>query len=119
MKTYASYDAKVIELTQGNIDNDHFYMKEARHLIPVDAIGGSNKAAAGKPVTVTFVPGDTIETDFDNDKKFFRARSPVGAFFRLAGAVAGDCVLLTKTADRHFEVRLLKPNPSHLAAGTK
>lgn len=108
MSKYASYDAKVIELTQGNINNNHFYMREARSLIPHDAIGGSNEASAGSLVSVTFFPGSKIETDFDDEKKFFRKRAPVGEFFRLTGAEPGDYVLLTKKADRHFEVRLLK-----------
>ena len=108
MSKYASYDAKVIELTQGNIDNDHFYMREARNMIPHDAIGGSNEALAGNPVAVTFVPGSAIETDFDDEKKFFRKRGPVGEFFRLTGAEAGDFVLLTKITERQFEIRLLK-----------
>jgi hypothetical protein len=108
MSKYASYDAKVIELTQGNINNDHFYMKEARDLIPHDAIGGSNEASAGRSVTVTFVPGGPVETDFDDEKKFFRKRGPVREFFGLTKAMAGDFVLLTKTAERQFEVRLLK-----------
>ncbi|AVX02578.1 hypothetical protein MXMO3_00030 [Maritalea myrionectae] len=108
MSEYASYDAKVIELTQGNINNDHFYMREACDLIPRDAIGGSNEALAGKPVTVTFVPGGSIDTDFDDEKKFFRRRGPVGEFFKLSFAEAGDFVLVTKMTEREFEVRLLK-----------
>lgn len=108
MSKYASYDAKVIELTQGNINNDHFYKREARDMIPHDAIGGSNEALAGKPVIMTFVPSGAIETDFDDEKKFLRKRGPVGEFFRLTGAAAGDFVLLTKIAERKFEIRLLK-----------
>lgn len=117
MSKYASYDAKVIELTQGNINNNHFYMREARSLIPHDAIGGSNEASAGNLVSVTFVPGRKIETDFDDEKKFFRKRAPVGEFYGLTEAKAGDFVLLTKKTDRHFEVRLIKAHsPKTLGA---
>lgn len=108
MSKYASYDAKVIELTQGCIDNDYFNLMAARSLIPHDSIGGSNEALAGKPVSVTFIPGAAVQTDFDGKKKFFRTRGAVGEFFKLAGAKAGDFVILTKVSDRHFEVRLLK-----------
>jgi hypothetical protein len=108
MSKYASYDAKVIELTQGCIDNDYFNLIAARTMIPNDAIGGSNGAFAGKPVSVTFIPGSAIETDFDDKKKFFRKRGPVGEFFKLTGAAAGDFVLLTKITERQFEIRLLK-----------
>lgn len=108
MSKYASYDAKVIELTQGCIDNDYFNLMAARSLIPHDAIGGSNEALAGKTVSVTFAPGGAIDTDFDDAKKFFRKRGPVGNFFKLTGAAAGDFILLTKIAERKFEIRLLK-----------
>lgn len=50
-----------IRLTEGNLRNNHFYMRTAESLLPSDCIGGSNKSDLGKPIRVTFEPGPSIE----------------------------------------------------------
>lgn len=103
-----TFDAKIIELTAGNIRNDHIYLREALHLVPADSIGGTNKDAPGEPVSVTFIPGDTVQTDIDSDKKFLRCRGPVRDFFERSGAQPGDEAIFIRRGEREFEVRLLK-----------
>lgn len=102
-----TYNAKVIEVTGGNIRNNHIYLRSALKLIPNDAIGGTNAASPGRPITVTFVPGGMIETDLPEDKLFLRCRSEVGAFFAAAKVHEGDFVLFTRLGEREYEIRKL------------
>lgn len=97
-----------IPLTGGNIRNGHFYLRGALDTLPADSIGGANKAASGRPVTLTFVPGETIDTDVDGTKMIFRSRSSVSRFFELSGACEGDTVLLEQTGQRQFRIQLAK-----------
>lgn len=105
MPRIKSYDAKLIEITQGNIDNSHIYLRSALALVPEDAIGGTNAAAPGKPITVTFMPGSTVKTDLPEDKLFLRCRAEVGEFFRRSKISDGDFVLFVRRSAREFEVR--------------
>lgn len=67
-----------IRLTEGNLRNNHFYLRTAESLLPSDCIGGSNKSDLGKPIRVTFEPGPSIECDVAGDKMILRARAQVG-----------------------------------------
>ncbi len=96
-----------IQLTGGNIRNGHFYLRVARSLLPVNAIGGANKSAAGWPVTLNFASGETVETDIDGEKMIFRERAAVRRFFERVKPREGDRLLLERTAERHFRVSLL------------
>jgi hypothetical protein len=102
-----SYDAKVIEVTGGNIRHNHIYLRSALNLIPDDAIGGTNATSLGRPITVTLVPGGAVETDLPEDKLFLRCRSEVGAFFAAARVNEGDFVLFTRLGEREYEIRRL------------
>jgi hypothetical protein len=95
-----------IPLTGGNIRNAHFYLREARQLLPLDSIGGKNKSVTAWPVSVTYAPGGTVETDIDGAKMIFRDRSSTKNFLKLSGAVEGNKILLERIADRHFRVTL-------------
>jgi hypothetical protein len=103
-----NYDAKVIEVTGGNLRNNHIYLRSALDLVPRDAIGGTNASTPGRPIEVTFVPGGTVETDLPEDKLFLRCRSDVGEFFSKAAVEEGDFVLFTKLGDRNFEIRKVR-----------
>ncbi|RIJ20548.1 hypothetical protein D1224_15675 [Henriciella barbarensis] len=102
-----TYDAKVIEVTGGNIRNNHLYLRSALSLIPDDAIGGTNAASPGREISVTFIPGGTVQTDLPEDKLFLRCRSEVGAFFAAAKVHEGDFVLFTWLVEREYEIRKL------------
>lgn len=100
-----------IPLTGGNIRNGHFYLRAAQHLIPRDAIGGSNRSAAARPITVAFSTGEIVETDVDGEKMIFRARGPVRSFIDQTRAREGDEVIVRRRGDRDFHVSLAPPNP--------
>jgi hypothetical protein len=95
-----------IPLSGGNLRNGHFSLREARHVLPADSIGGGNRDAAGKPITVAFDPGDVVETDVAGDKMILRERGAIRAFFERTGAREGDDVILHRTGDRSFVVSL-------------
>jgi hypothetical protein len=105
-----SFEGIRIPLTGGNIRNGHFYLRAAQHLIPRDAIGGSNRSSPGRPITVRFSTGELAETDVDGEKMIFRARGPVRSFINQAGAREGDEVLIRRQGDRDFHVSLARPN---------
>lgn len=95
-----------IPLSGGNVRNHPFYVRGAQELLPADCFGGKNASEAGRPVTIRFVPGETIETDVDGSKMILRNRSAVREFLELSAAKEGDVVLLELIDDRTFEVRL-------------
>lgn len=93
-----------IVLTQGNINNGHFYLRTAASLLPEDCIGGSNRTQMGKAVTVRFSPGATTQSDVDGAKMIFRCRAEVRDFFERSNCVAGDSILIERLNKREFRV---------------
>lgn len=96
-----------IPLTQGNINNKHFYLRAAVSLLPKDCIGGNNKSIPGRSITVRFEGGASVETDIDGDKMILRRRAPIGEFFARSGCRSGDTLRFTRIADREFLVTRL------------
>ena len=95
-------------LTQGNIDNHHFYMRNFVHRFPDDLIGGSNKAqAAPRTALVDWGGPAPVETDIDGQKLFFRRRGWVRRFFADNGAEAGDVVRVEETGPYCYRVSLV------------
>lgn len=83
------------EITQGNIDNDHIYLRSFFDKFPADAIGGSNRAsAAQREIAVDWGGGTVVMTDLDGTKRFFRKRGWIREFFARHGARAGDLVMV-------------------------
>ena len=98
-----------VVLTEGNIANNHIYLRGFFDRFPQDAVGGSNKAsAAQRAVTIDWGGPEPIVTDLDGSKKLFRARSWIGAFFTLNRAAAGDRVIVEQTAPFHYIVYFRK-----------
>ena len=95
-----------VKLTAGNIRNHHFYLRGCDPLIPEGGIGGKNKDAPGRPFTVRFEPGPTVETDIDGAKMILRDRKAVRAFLESAAATEGDVVCLQRIGDREVVVWL-------------
>lgn len=104
-------DPKIIgevEITQGNIDHRHLYLRGFFDRFPADAVGGSNRAAkASREISVDWGQ-DNVWTDLDGSKKLFRARGWIGSFFRLNDAKAGDVVIVEEMAPYQYGVRLVK-----------
>lgn len=101
-----------IQITEGNVKpkNNHFYLRSHIHKFPSEIIGGSNKSKlATRNATIDWGGPEPVQTDIDgDDKKFFRKRGWIGAFFKLNRAQAGDVVVIEETGPCHYRVRLKK-----------
>lgn len=94
-----------INLTQGNINNAHFYIPRQTALFPQDAWGGKNKREAGKPIKCLFDGLDyAVETDIDSHKRIFRARGAVREFFDRHQICERDRLQVMKLSDREFRI---------------
>ena len=82
-------DSARIELTQGNLDNYHFYLRDHLHLFPQDAIGPPNQAdGLGRTVEVHYDGlAEPSQTDINGapTKLFFRRRGPFEPFSSTTG----------------------------------
>ena len=95
------------EITQGNIDNDHIYLRSFFAKFPADAIGGSNRAsAARREIAVDWGNGAAVMTDLDGAKRFFRKRGWIREFFARNGARAGDMVTVEEITPYSYRVAL-------------
>ncbi len=98
-----------VEITQGNIDNNHIYLRSFFDRFPEDAVGGSNRhEKAARELTVDWGCGAPVHTDLDGSKRFFRARGWIRNFFELNHAAPGDRVLVEEIGPYAFRVRLAK-----------
>lgn len=96
-----------------NPKNNHIYLRKLLDFFPSDAVGGGNRLEAGRrSLRISFLPGSTVETDIDGDKKFLRARAAVGEFFRLTGARGGDVVRIERTAPYAYTFSLIPKEAS-------
>ncbi|QNP45666.1 hypothetical protein H9L14_14260 [Sphingomonas sediminicola] len=98
----------LIPLTAGNMRNNHIYVRAAKHLVPAGSLGGSNSESAGDNLTVSFLPGETVDTDIDATKMIFRNRSAVADFFKRTGASEGDHAIIHRVGPHSLEVSLLR-----------
>lgn len=95
----------IIELTQGNLKNDHLYLTTIMELFPPNAIGGSSEAdRAEQLLEVHSGIGDPVVTDIAGEKKIFRKRAWVGEFFAVHGLDAGDRVVVERTGPHRYHV---------------
>lgn len=95
------------EITQGNIDNNHIYLRSFFEKFPADAIGGSNRAsAAQREIAVEWGGGAVVMTDLDGSKRFFRKRGWIREFFERQGVRAGDMVTVDEVAPYSYRVAL-------------
>src|SRR5690606_23309840 len=100
------------EITQGNIDNNHIYLRSFFERFPPDAIGGSNRAAAAKrEIAVDWGGGAVVMTDLDGAKRFFRKRGWIREFFEQHGVCAGDMVTVEEVASYSYRVTLQRRSP--------
>lgn len=95
------------EITQGNIDNSHFYLRSFFEKFPADAIGGSNRAyAAQREVAVDWGGAVVVMTDLDGAKRLFRKRGWIREFFERNGARPGDMVTVDEVAPYSYRVAM-------------
>ncbi|MGY4573735.1 hypothetical protein [Bradyrhizobium sp. USDA 3256] len=106
-----------VAITEGNIANNHIYLRSLFDLFPADAVGGSNKTMRAKrDLTIDWGGPEPVETDLDGQKKFFRARGWIAAFYQLHGARAGDFVMIEETAPYCYRVDLRRHGSQGRAA---
>lgn len=95
----------IIELTQGNLNNDHLYLSSIMGLFPVNCVGGSSEAeSASQLLEVHSGIGEPVVTDIAGDKKIFRKRAWVGEFFTTHKMKAGDSVVIERTGTHRYHV---------------
>ncbi|KGF68110.1 hypothetical protein LL06_18460 [Hoeflea sp. BAL378] len=97
-----------VEITQGNLDNDHFYLRDHLHLFPDAIMGGSNASnLARKEARIDWGGPDLALTDIDGERhKFFRRRGWIKRFYQLNRAKPGDHVSVVETAPLSYQIRL-------------
>ena len=84
-----------IEVTQGNLNNNHLYLRRHLDFFPVDAVGPANlNDGQGRLLTIHFDGlGDPVTTDIaGGNKLFLRDRGSWGRFYAVHGVRAGDRV---------------------------
>ena len=97
-----------VTINEANLRYNHFYLRPLIDQFPDDVIGGSNKMAeAPNMVLIDWGGPEPVRTDIDGkDKKFFRARGWIGAFYKLNHAEPGDRVVIHETAPYRYRVSL-------------
>jgi hypothetical protein len=94
-------------LTEGNIKNNHFYLRGYVHRFPSDLLGGSNKnTKASKEAVIDWGGPSPAITDIDGEKQLFRGRGWTKQFFGMTGACPGDWVLVEETGPYRYRVSL-------------
>lgn len=95
----------IIELTQGNLNNDHLYLASIMELFPSASVGGSSDAErASQFLEIHSGIGEPVVTDIAGDKKIFRKRAWVGEFFATHQLKAGDSVVIERTGQHRYHV---------------
>ncbi len=98
----------VVSLTQGNLNNDHFYLREHLAFFPADAVGAAHQRdGTGVPLQVHFAGApEPVETDIaGGNKLFFRTRAATGEFFRRFACQPGDEIVIERVGAREYRVR--------------
>src|SRR5687767_9679559 len=96
--------ARLLKVTQGNVNNGHLYLTNALDLFPQDVLGGAHRGQAGRSVQVYWDDG-TVDTDVVKSRKIFRRRDWVRRFFRAEQVAAGDEVLLEQLEPYVYRIR--------------
>lgn len=94
-----------VELTDGNINNDHLYLSSVIEFFPPSSVGGPNiDSEATTKLEIHSGIGEPVLTDIAGDKKIFRKRAWVGEFFRTHNLKAGDFVIIEHTEGNRYHV---------------
>jgi hypothetical protein len=98
-----------IPITQGNLNNNHFYVTSCLAMFPAESFGGPNKNAQAS-LMLTLLPdgGEEVKTDIDSTKNIFRRRGWVAALFERKKASPGDFVSIRKNEDGTYFIGVAK-----------
>lgn len=104
----------ITQITDGNIRNNHFYIKKFLHNFPASLINGRQ---AQPPVLATLVSHGmaAAQTDICPRHRFFRDRAWTRRFFELNGAKAGDQIVVRERGPFHY-VLVYQPVAAGLSA---
>jgi len=94
-------------ITEGNLKNNHFYLRGFLHHFPDDLVGGRD---ATPPALALIEAAGMLptKTDICPRHRFFRDRSWTRQFFANHDAAPGDRVQVHQLAPRHYRVTLVK-----------
>lgn len=96
------------EITQGNIANNHIYLRAFFDNFPLEVVGGSNAASAAlQQLVVDWGGASPVITDLDGAKKFFRKRAWIREFFELNRVVVGSVISIEQTDKYHYRVSVV------------
>lgn len=94
-----------IELTQGNINNNHIYLSSVMSFFPSSSIGGENKdSIASTHLEICYGASEPVVTDIAGDKKIFRKRTWVKSFIEEHNLQAGDSIVIHKLATNRYHI---------------
>lgn len=103
----SSRNLGMTEITQGNLDHSHIYLRSFFDKFPTDVIGGSNRASsAQREIAVDWGGGAVVMTDLDGQKRFFRKRGWIREFFARYGVKVGDVVIVEEVAPYSYRLKL-------------
>jgi hypothetical protein len=95
-----------IKLTGGNIRNNHIYLTRVMDMFPNEYVGGSKKSECAPSLLRLDVGQEkTFDTDIAGDKKIFRSREALKAFFENFDVVEGDFLVLSTSKKGHYKLR--------------
>lgn len=93
------------EITQGNLNHSHIYLRGFFKAFPEDAVGGSNRTlAAPREITVDWGGDAAVMTDLDGANRFFRKRGWIRSFFERNDVRVGDLVLVEEISPYRYRV---------------
>ena len=95
--------AVIVELTGGNVRNNHINLRGTFGLFPEDCLGGNNEETAGKEIELR-LGSETVFSDIDETKAIFRERGAVRRFFEHEAMQEGDLVMIERLQPRTFSV---------------
>lgn len=95
-----------IEITAGNLKNNHFYLRSFLDRFPKELIGGRDRPNAVLARLETDDAHFATTTDICPTHRFFRDRSWIRSFFERSGAVAGDRVAVHEIEPFHYQISL-------------
>jgi hypothetical protein len=95
-----------IKLTGGNIRNSHVYLTRVMDMFPDEYVGGSKKSECAPSLLRLDVGQEKIfDTDIAGDKKIFRSREALKAFFENFDVGEGDFIVLSTSKKGHYKLR--------------
>lgn len=111
MGTAASDRSRLIEVTAGNLRQNHLYVRSLYDFFPPDIVGGSRRnGAAGQIELILDGLNETVHTDIGRDAQtgrprgFLRCRGSLRRFYEHHNVRAGDRVVVEKISPRKFRL---------------